>query len=67
MQHLQVTSTRIMIKKIIYDCIFLVVYLPTSPIVSELEESNNDTHINFLPPAEDGISDLPHSDDSEID
>lgn len=67
MQHLQVTSTRIMIKKIIYDCIFLVVYLPTSPIVSELEESNNDTHINFLRPAEDGISDLPHSDDSEID
>lgn len=56
-----------MIWKIINDCIFLVVYLPTSPIVSELEESNNDTPVNFLPPAEDGISDLPHLDDIEVD
>ena len=28
MQHLQVTSTRIMIKKIIYDCIFLEFICP---------------------------------------
>ena len=35
--------------------------------MSALEESNNDTPVNFLPPAEDGISDLPHLDDIEVD